>query len=42
MIAELPIFETYYDPANVEVHGKEGTYFGGQMPEGSPIKLSDD
>jgi hypothetical protein len=42
MIAELPIFETYYDPANVEVHGKEGTYFGGQMSENSPIKWSDD
>jgi len=42
MTAELPIFETYYDPANVEVHGKEGTYFGGQMPEDSPIKWSDE
>jgi hypothetical protein len=38
MKAELPIFETYYDPANVEVHGKEGTYVGGQMAENSPIK----
>jgi len=38
MTAELPIFETYYDPANIEVHGKGGTYTGGQMPDDSPIK----
>lgn len=42
MIAELPIFATYYDPANVEIHGKEGTYFGTQMSEDSPLKWSDE
>jgi hypothetical protein len=38
MTAELPFFELYYDPSNIEVHGKGGTFAGGQMPEHSPIK----
>jgi hypothetical protein len=37
MTAEFPLFEAYYDPS-VEIHGKEGTVYGGQMAENSPAR----
>jgi hypothetical protein len=41
MTAEFPLFEAYYDPS-VEIHGKEGTVYGGQMAENSPARWSDE
>ena len=36
MIAEHPLFNAYYDPANINIDGGVAEYIGGQMAEGSP------
>ena len=38
MVAEHPLFENYYDPADVKISGGEAMYTGGQMSEGCPAK----